>query len=652
VLDFSSITLLRAFSGRRDRPALILTEHSVPDLMWQHEGAGGRVKRLLAKGLYRRADAVVAVSHAVATDLRVAQAVPAERLFVLPNAVREVIDAIDSTVVGPPGRAAPPSVELRVVYVGRLAPEKRPDRFLETMRELRNRGFSWRGLIIGNGPMLATLHETVQREGLPVDFTGWVHPWQQLVRVGDCLLLTSDVEGLGNVLVEAAAVGVPCVAPSSALGVADAVIPGVTGVLARSPRAADLADAVVEAAVLQWESATVAPWLRNFDPEVAARRLEDIVRSVVRDKSTSSGQLVTQVGPPPGIQGGMSSVLTDYGRMPFAGVQIQFCPSYSDDSRLWSIGPFLRTLTVMTTRPRRKLGTVHVHLSEKGSFVREGGVVLAASRRGLPVVVTLHGANLKEFQASHPRVVAAVLSRADVIIALGPAFRQLLPQNLRRKVVVVPKAATAPTGPAWAAGSNGPVALFAGAVGRRKGVDVLAQAWPLVREISPNARLEIAGPPDDVAPAPVAGIEWLGSRPRDEIQRRLTACRLAVLPSRHEAMPMFLLEAMAAGRPVVSTPVGDIADLVADTGLIVEPGDVAGLAAALIRLLTEPDTASRLGTLARERVVSRYSLGAVAAQLEEVYDRAQRLQAARRRPSQGSLRWRSTTRAVEPGGPL
>ena len=115
---------------------------------------------------------------------------------------------------------------------------------------------------------------------------------------------------------------------------------------------------------------------------------------------------------------------------------------------------------------------------------------------------------------------------------------------------------------------------------------------------------------------------------------------------------MFLLEAMAAGRPVVSTPVGDIADLVADTGLIVEPGDVAGLAAALIRLLTEPDTASRLGTLARERVVSRYSLGAVAAQLEEVYDRAQRLQAARRRPSQGSLRWRSTTRAVEPGGPL
>jgi glycosyltransferase involved in cell wall biosynthesis len=632
VLDFSSITLLRAFGGRSDRPALVLTEHSVPDLMWRHEGAGGHVKRLLAKGLYRRADAVVAVSHAVATDLRVAQAISAERLFVLPNAVSEVESALGDadgrlTAGRPSGAPDDVSGEPRLLYVGRLSPEKRPDRFLDTMRELRDRGIGWRGLVIGAGSELASLQESVVRDGLPIDFAGWVQPWQRLVRPGDCLLLTSDVEGLGNVLIESAIVGVPCVAPSSALGVADAVVSGVTGVLARSPRPVDLADAVVEAAALRWDPAAVTGWLRNFEPGVAAERLEEIIRAVVVGTNRSTAPVVTHVGPPPGMQGGMSSVLTDYTRMPFARVKVRFCPSYSDESRSWSIGPFLRAVTTVSTRPRRKLGILHVHLSEKGSFIREGGVLLAARRRGLPVVVTLHGANLAEFQARFPRIVAAVLSRADVIIALGPAFRELLPPPLRAKVVVVPNAAALPGGPISPAGSNGPVALFAGEVSRRKGVDVLVQAWPRVREISPDARLEIAGPPGDFIPVRVDSVEWLGPLPREEIQRRLTACRLAVLPSRHEAMPMFLLEAMAAARPVVSTPVGDIVDLVDDTGLIVAAADSAGLADALGRLLTERETATRLGALARERVESGYGLAAVAAKLDEVYDLARRLRA-------------------------
>src|SRR5664280_2635675 len=295
LLDFSNITLLRAFAGRSGKPALVITEHTVPDLMWRHEGAGGHAKRLLAKVLYRRADAVVAVSHAVATDLRVAYAVSAERLFVLPNAIRDVVDAVEAP--GDSQSQSPVStvVEPRVLYVGRLTPEKRPDRFLETMLELRGRGIAWRGLVIGAGPAWSDLQATVQWQGLPVDFAGWVQPWQQLVHTGDCVLLTSDVEGLGNVLIEAAAAGVPCVAPSTALGVADALLPGVTGVLARSSRPADLADAVIEAAAMHWEPADIAPWLLNFSPEVATGRLEDILRSVT---GTGTGTGISDEGVP------------------------------------------------------------------------------------------------------------------------------------------------------------------------------------------------------------------------------------------------------------------------------------------------------------------------------------------------------------------
>lgn len=91
-------------------------------------------------------------------------------------------------------------------------------------------------------------------------------------------------------------------------------------------------------------------------------------------------------------------------------------------------------------------------------------------------------------------------------------------------------------------------------------------------------------------------------------------------------------EAMGAGWPVVATPVGEVPDLVADTGLLVEVGDVAGLAAALGRLLTEPDTATRLGELARERVSARHSVAVVAAQLAAVYDRVRHSDAGRAAP--------------------
>jgi glycosyltransferase involved in cell wall biosynthesis len=316
----------------------------------------------------------------------------------------------------------------------------------------------------------------------------------------------------------------------------------------------------------------------------------------------------------------MSSVLTDYARMPFAGYQVQFSPSYVAGSRLWSAGPFLRTLARLAAQPRARTGIVHIHLSHKGSFVREGGLAVAASRRGLPVVLTLHSGNLAEFQESHPRIVATVLRHADVIIVLGSALHQVLPPQSRGKAVIIPNAATVPAVEPAPAGSNGPTVLFAGEVSRFKGVDTLLAAWPRVHELVPDARLEIAGPTIDIVPQPLAGIEWLGPLPRPEVQRRLTTCRLAVLPSRYEGMPMFLLEAMGAARPVVATPVGEVPDLVADTGLVVEVGDAAALAAAISRLLTEPGTATRLGTAARERVVIRHSLPAVAAQLERVYD--------------------------------
>lgn len=109
---------------------------------------------------------------------------------------------------------------------------------------------------------------------------------------------------------------------------------------------------------------------------------------------------------------------------------------------------------------------------------------------------------------------------------------------------------------------------------------------------------------------------------RDDVPALLRAADAFALPSLDEGMPMVLLEAAAAGAPLVATPVGDVPTLVRDgaTGLLVARGDVAALSAALLRLRDEPGLAARLGAAAREEVRREHSHEAMAARYAEVYE--------------------------------
>jgi glycosyltransferase involved in cell wall biosynthesis len=110
-----------------------------------------------------------------------------------------------------------------------------------------------------------------------------------------------------------------------------------------------------------------------------------------------------------------------------------------------------------------------------------------------------------------------------------------------------------------------------------------------------------------------------------------------VLPSRFEGAPYTLLEAMRAGVPVVATDVVGNRDAVAHgtSGLLVAPGDVAGLAAAVGRLLDDPALAARLGRGGQALVRERFTLAAMAAALGELYARlaAGPRSASRKRPA-------------------
>jgi glycosyltransferase involved in cell wall biosynthesis len=122
--------------------------------------------------------------------------------------------------------------------------------------------------------------------------------------------------------------------------------------------------------------------------------------------------------------------------------------------------------------------------------------------------------------------------------------------------------------------------------------------------------------------------ERLGIRERvefgfhDDVPALLETLDVVALPSWTEGLPLVLLEAMARGRPVVATPVGGTPELVLDgeTGLLVPPRDPEALAAALRRLLEDPDLARRLGEAGRARVAERFTAAAQARRILAIYD--------------------------------
>lgn len=168
--------------------------------------------------------------------------------------------------------------------------------------------------------------------------------------------------------------------------------------------------------------------------------------------------------------------------------------------------------------------------------------------------------------------------------------------------------------------SEGPFFLFVGELSRDKGLHTLLRAYDSLGKRRPALLLVGRRTPDTPTRFPVGAkvyLDW----PHEHVLAAFQRCLIAVLPSVcADACPTTVLEAMASGRPVVASSVGGVVDMIADgdSGLLAPPGDAAGLAAAMARLLADDDLRARLGAAAKVRVRA-FTASAVAERLEAVY---------------------------------
>jgi glycosyltransferase involved in cell wall biosynthesis len=157
-----------------------------------------------------------------------------------------------------------------------------------------------------------------------------------------------------------------------------------------------------------------------------------------------------------------------------------------------------------------------------------------------------------------------------------------------------------------------------------KGIDVLLRT--LVELPTVQLRLVGDGPDRDEL---VALTEVLSLSDRvefvswtDDPHAALAAFDVFVLPSRNEGFPLSIVEAMLAGRPVVATDVGSVAEAVVPaTGYVVPSDDVAALRDALARLADDPTLRAQLGAAGRERALERFTAATMARSFEALYAR-------------------------------
>lgn len=352
-------------------------------------------------------------------------------------------------------------------------------------------------------------------------------------------------------------------------------------------------------------------------------------------KAKQSNVRVVMIGTAMGMQGGVSTVvdvLKNAGL--FERCNVMYIPTHRDGGVVRKLQVFfLGWCRYIAMLIGGRIGLLHAHTASRASFWRKSMFMLPAFFARVPVILHIHGAEFqvfyeKECSALSRSVVQYIFARADQVVMLSESWLQWVRTTFptaKAKVIpnpiVVPEANTTEVRHPFSL-------LFLGRLGQRKGVFDLLHAAAELAPRYPDLRILLGGDGElDAVRDQAKGlgisahVSLLGWVKGADKARLLKEATIYVLPSYNEGLPMSVLEAMAYGLPVVSTPVGGTPEAVRDgeEGFLVQPGDVRQLAARLDRLLADPDLRVRMGDAALVRAVSRFGATGVVEQWVALY---------------------------------
>jgi glycosyltransferase involved in cell wall biosynthesis len=294
---------------------------------------------------------------------------------------------------------------------------------------------------------------------------------------------------------------------------------------------------------------------------------------------------------------------------------------------LWQLFYFAEAGVFTQYLRRRRVTHLHNHFADASANV----AMLTSELSGIPFSFTLHGpAELFEPGSWHlgEKVARSEFTACISHFARSQAMLFSHPRDWHKLRIVhcgVDPARYAPTFRAHEPGLN---LLFVGRLTEIKGLRVLFQALDILRRDGrDDIVLTLVGDGNDRAlaeaeAARLGGVTLLGYRSQGEVVEALREADALVLPSFAEGVPVVVMEAMAAGLPVIATQVGGISELVEQgvSGRLVAPGDAKGLAATICDLADDPGCRQAMGVAGRAKVVAEFDVGREAQWLLDLFE--------------------------------
>ncbi len=279
---------------------------------------------------------------------------------------------------------------------------------------------------------------------------------------------------------------------------------------------------------------------------------------------------------------------------------------------------------VLALAGRYDYKVIHTHYWMSGWL----GLYLS-NRLGLPLVHTSHSLGVVKERAGTPvnreRLEAErlILSFADGIVTTteqeAGIVGSLVPGDQSgSRVEVIPAGVDAGLfNPRARESRRPPFLLFVGRPEKNKGLDVLLRAW---RRLAERPELYVVG---QHRRRPEPGLVCTGPLEHRDLARLYKTAAVTVVPSFYESFGLVAAEAMSCGCPVIASDVGGLGEIVVhgQTGLTFPPGDHGRLRESLVRVLSDPPLAARLGTTAAQRAARRFNWDNIGRQTAALYER-------------------------------
>jgi glycosyltransferase involved in cell wall biosynthesis len=345
---------------------------------------------------------------------------------------------------------------------------------------------------------------------------------------------------------------------------------------------------------------------------------------------------IVMLGTTPDSYGGIASVISVYQETGlFRRLKVIYLPTHCTGTPIKKIEIFAMALAkLFYLLFLRRVSLVHIHVACGTSFWRKTVFLALAKVFLTPTILHVHAGRFPDFYNSEcgflgRSIIAAACKGATEVVAVSEALNKWMRLTFGLSNVTTLWNPIPTTIKTQSRLRDRATLLFLGHLSVQKGVFDLLLAMPRILETHPDAKLKLCGDGNvEITEQYVRELNlsnsvsvtgWIDQIKRSEL---LSIATILVLPSHAEGFPMSILEAMSAGTPVVATRVGGVPEAITHEreGLLVTPGDVAGIAESIKRLLASPWECRRMGQLGRLKTESHFASEKMVMAVETLYE--------------------------------